>query len=121
MAQHNDLGRKGEQAAADYLKENGYTILEQNWAHDKYEIDIIANNDEFIVFAEVKTRMTDRWGNPEEAVSAGKIKKIVEAAHFYLIENDISLPARFDVLAMIWKNGNFEILHFEDAFLPPLN
>jgi len=121
MAQHNELGKKGEEVAADYLKKKGYTILKQNWVYEKYEIDIIASNEEYIIFVEVKTRTTELWGNPEDAVSKGKIKRIVEAADFYLINNDIDMPARFDVLAMIWKKDGFDILHFEDAFLSPLN
>lgn len=121
MAQHNDLGKKGEAIAARYLKEKGYAIIEQNWFYEKYEIDIIASNDEYIVFVEVKARLSDRWGNPEEAVSKGKIKRIVEAADFYLIENDIDKPVRFDVIAIIWTGNKPEIDHFEDAFLPPVN
>ena len=123
MADHNDLGKKGEVAAMHYLEKNGYEILEQNWFYDKYEIDIIARNNEFIVFAEVKTRSTNQWGNPEEAISKTKIKRIVEAADFYLREYDIDLPARFDVLSIVWnyKTKSFDIEHIDDAFLAPIN
>lgn len=121
MAEHNELGKRGEDAAARYLRQNGYDIVKRNWLYEKYEIDIIAQNDEFIVFAEVKTRSSSQWGNPEEAVSRGKIKRIVEAADFYLRENDIDLPARFDVLAAIWNGQSFEIEHIDDAFLAPVN
>lgn len=121
MAQHNDLGKKGEALATCYLKEKGYAIIAQNWFYEKYEIDIIADNDEYIIFVEVKTRLSDRWGNPEEAVSESKIKRIVEAADFYVIENDIDKPVRFDVIAIMWTGGKPDIEHFEDAFLSPLN
>ncbi len=121
MARHNDLGRQGEQIAADYLRKKGYTILKQNWFYEKYEIDIIASNKEYIIFVEVKTRASDMWGNPEEAISANKIKKIVDAADFYIRENDTDLEIRFDVIAVIMGKGNIEIEHFEDAFLPPVN
>ena len=121
MAEHNDLGKKGEEYAVRYLQQRGYKIIERNWIYEKYEIDIIAQNDEYIVFVEVKTRSSDRWGNPEEAISKGKIKRIVEAADFYLNENDIDRPARFDVIATIWNGTMFEIEHFDDAFLPPVN
>jgi len=121
MADHNDLGKKGEEAAARYLQQNGYSIIERNWVNEKYEIDIIAQNEEFIIFVEVKTRSSDYWENPEEAVSKGKIKRIVEAADFYLREKDIDLPARFDVIAMIWTGNKFEIDHIDDAFLAPVN
>jgi len=121
MAEHNDLGRKGEDAAVNYFQQNGYEIIQRNWTNEKYEIDIIARNEEFIVFAEVKTRSSNYWGNPEEAVSKGKIRRIVEAADFYLKEYDIELPARFDVVAAIWNGKGFEIDHIDDAFIAPVN
>lgn len=121
MAEHNDLGKKGEDTAEHYLRQRNYEILERNWLYEKYEIDIIARNEEYIVFVEVKTRSSSQWGNPEEAVSKGKIKRIVEAADFYLREYDIDLPARFDVVAAIWNGEKFEIEHIDDAFLAPVN
>ena len=121
MAGHNELGKKGEDAAVRYLRQKGYEILERNWVYERYEIDIIVRDEEFIVFAEVKTRSSSQWGNPEEAVSKGKIKRIVEAADFYLNENDIDCPARFDIIAVIWDGQKFEIDHIDDAFLAPVN
>ncbi len=121
MAGHNELGKKGEDAAVRYLRQKGYEILERNWVYERYEIDIIARDEKFIVFAEVKTRSSSQWGNPEEAVSKGKIKRIVEAADFYLNENDIDSPARFDIIAVIWDGQKFEIDHIDDAFLAPVN
>lgn len=121
MADHNELGKRGEDAAVRYLEQEGYKVIERNWHYERYEIDIIALHDDFIVFIEVKTRSTDHWGNPEEAVSKGKIKRIVEAADFYLNKNDIELSARFDIIAAIWNGHSFEIDHIDDAFLAPVN
>lgn len=121
MAEHNELGKKGEDAAVHYLQQKGYQVIKRNWIYQKYEIDIIAQSDEFIIFMEVKTRSSDKWGNPEDAVSKGKIKRIVEAADFYIKENDIDMPARFDVIAAIWNGKGFEIDHIDDAFLAPVN
>lgn len=121
MAEHNDLGKKGEEAAVNLLKQKGYEIIEQNWTYEKYEIDIIARNEEFIIFVEVKTRNSNYWGHPEDAVSKRKIKRIVEAADFYLKEFNIDLPARFDVIAAIWTGQKFEIEHIDDAFFAPIN
>ena len=121
MAEHNELGKKGEDEAVRYLQKDGYTIVERNWVNEKYEIDIIAKNGEFIVFVEVKTRSSSQWGNPEDAISKGKIRRIVEAADFYLQQYDIELPARFDVISMIWTGKSFEIEHIDDAFLAPVN
>ncbi len=121
MAEHNDIGRIGERAVIGYLEDEGYTVLEHNWFYRKLEVDIIAQNRECIIFVEVKTRTSDRWGNPEDAVSKTKIRNLVESADYYLKEKDIDLPARFDVASVIYDNGKCEIEYFEDAFLPPVN
>lgn len=121
MAEHNELGKQGEEEAIKYLRQSGYKILKHNWRYDKYEIDIIAQDEEYIVFVEVKTRSSHEWGNPEDAVSKGKIKRIVEAADFYLREHDIDMPARFDIMAIVWTGKKFEIEHIDDAFLAPVN
>ncbi len=121
MAQHNDLGIKGEALAEEYLRSKGYQILAKNWICDRHEIDIIASNNDFIIFIEVKTRASDMWGLPEEAVSTNKIKRIVQAADFYLNANDIDQPARFDIIAIVLNKYKTEIEHIEDAFMAPLN
>lgn len=119
MAQHNDLGWKGEDIACDHLIKTGYTIITRNWLFDRYEIDIIAEDEEYIIFVEVKTRSNNIWGNPEEAVSEAKIKRIVEAADFYIKYYDIAKSARFDVIAITLSANSVKIKHFDDAFLPP--
>jgi len=121
MAQHNNLGSQGEEAAIHYLIEKGYTIREKNWRHGKYEVDIIATDTENLIFVEVKTRTSERWGNPEEAVTKAKIRRIVDSADRYTEMYDIDLPIRFDVIAVIWNGTSFDIKHFDDAFLAPLN
>lgn len=121
MAEHNDLGKKGEDLAENYLRKNGYSIIERNWGTGKYEIDIIASDSECIVFVEVKTRSSGHWGNPEDAISKTKIKRMVEAADFYLKENDLETPARFDVIAIVVNKKTLKIDHIEDAFWAPVN
>lgn len=121
MAAHNELGKEGENAACAYLEKEGYVIVERNWRYHRFEIDIIAENDEFIVFVEVKTRATDDWGNPEDFISKGQIKRIVAAADFYLQEYEIEKDARFDVIAVIKNNGGIELEHIDDAFMAPMN
>lgn len=121
MALHNELGIKGELLAEKYLRGKGFHIIERNWIHAKNEIDIIASNDEFIIFVEVKTRASGHWGNPEDAVSESKIRRIVEASDYYLNTNDIEMPARFDVIAILMNEKYTNINHFEDAFFAPLN
>lgn len=119
MASHNDLGKRGEKAVVDILQNWGYTVLECNWFYAKYEIDIIARNEEWILFVEVKTRTSNKWGNPETAISDRKIKRIVEAADFYIKENNITLQARFDVASIITQNDNLVIDYIDDAFMAP--
>ena len=121
MAQHNELGKLGEEAACLFLKKINYTILHQNWRFEKYEVDIIAEDEEFIVFVEVKTRTSDQWGNPHDAIGRARIKRMVEAADYYIKEYNPEKPVRFDVVGAIWNGKDFEIDHIDDAFLPPVN
>jgi putative endonuclease len=117
MALHNDLGKKGEEEAVRLLNSKGHRIVERNWTLFGYEIDIISEHEEFIVFTEVKTRSGMRWGNPEEAIGKSKMKRLIAAADIYLTENKIDKPARFDVVAVVWNGAKFDCEHFEDAFM----
>jgi putative endonuclease len=117
MADHNELGKQGEKEAAQLLRSKGHRIIECNWALFGYEIDIISECEEFIVFTEVKTRSGLRWGNPEEAVGRGRMKRLIEAADLYLKGKKIDMPARFDVVAVVWDGKKFDLEHFEDAFM----
>lgn len=96
----HQLGKKGEQIAADYLSENGYRILERNFRSGRFgEIDIIAEDGPFICFIEVKTRTSDLFGAPSESVDYNKRRKLRSLAMIYLKqkgngERDI----RFDVV-----------------------
>ena len=73
MAQHNELGKKGEQLAIDYLVKKGYKILDKNWRYLKAEVDIIAKKDSMIVAVEVKTRSSDYFGDPQDFINKKKI------------------------------------------------
>lgn len=121
MAAHNELGRKGEDAACQYLTNIGCKVVERNWRYGKHEIDIIAEDEQYIIFVEVKTRTSSQWGNPEDFISNSQIKRIIAAANFYIQEKDISKEPRFDVISIISHGGSFEIEHIDDAFLPSLN
>lgn len=120
MAQHNELGKKGEQVAALYMKSKNYVIKYKNWRINRHEIDIVAENNECIVFVEVKTRTTKQWGHPSEFINNNKIRRIVNAADLYLKLNDIDKPARFDVISVVWNGTTYEIDHIEDAFMSPV-
>lgn len=118
MADHHILGQKGEALAVDYLKDKGYQIVTTNWRKHKYEIDIIAQHLQEIVFVEVKTRSTSFFGNPEEAVNKAKQIHLIDGADFYIQENEIDLDARFDVVSIVLNKNTQEIQHITDAFCP---
>lgn len=121
MARHNQLGHDGERLAEEYLQKKGYTVIERNWSYNRQEVDIIAIKDEWIIFVEVKTRSSEMWGDPEEAVTEAKVNRIVTAADFYIEDNNIEKPVRFDIISIILNQNRIDIRHFEDAFLPPVN
>lgn len=118
MAEHNELGRKGEQVVVDYLEKKGYRIVERNWSFSGYEIDIVSEDDGFIVFVEVKTRKSAEWGNPGDAVNKQRMRRMIRAASHYLKKHHIDKPARFDIVSLVWNERQFELEHIEDAFLP---
>jgi len=120
MAEHNDIGKAGEVLAQKHLKENGYTILETNWRHGKDEIDIIATDGKFLVIAEVKTRQSNRLGEPEISVNRDKQRFLVRAADAYIQRHNIDLEARFDIISILLKNEKATINHIADAFYPTL-
>ena len=118
MARHNDLGKKGEELAKTMLCDKGYTIIETNWRFDKDEIDIIAQDGDDIVIVEVKTRSTDYFGFPEDAVDSQKEGFLIRATEAYLEENNLDVDTRFDIVAIISNNKGTEIHHIVDAFYP---
>ncbi len=120
MSQHNELGKKGEDLAASFLSEKGWNILERNWRFRRNEIDIIAFDGSTLVFTEVKSRKNNLFGEPEEAVTLAKIKRLVLAADHYIRQKRLSCEARFDVISVIGEQPPYQIKHFENAFLPPV-
>ena len=121
MAKHNELGNSGEKQAQDYLLARGYAIRDVNWAFKKLEIDIVAEKDNTLIIVEVKTRSTDYFEHPEEAVNLRKIRHLVNAAHEYIMRIDWQGDTRFDVISVIPSGESYKIEHIKDAFLPPVN
>ena len=91
MAEHNDLGKLGEELAVDFLEKNGYEILETNWTFQKAEVDIIALKNNVLAVIEVKTRSSIDFGLPQEFVKPKKIQLLVKAINEYVIFNDLRL------------------------------
>lgn len=95
------VGERGEKIAEKFLKEKGYKILEKNFQNRFGEIDLVARNGDTLVFVEVKTRYTERFGKPEESVTPAKIRKIIKAGQFYRnLNSDLPDLERIDVVAI---------------------
>lgn len=120
MAEHNLTGAKGEELAVKYLEKKGYTILELNWRNKHLEIDIVARDKNTIVVAEVKTRRSTHFGEPEEWVTKMKQKNLIKAASVYIINKNIDLEVRFDIVSIVLVQDEFTVNHIEDAFYPIL-
>ena len=118
MAAHNDFGKLGEDLAVDYLTSKGYKILERNWHNIHKEIDIIAKDGEELVIVEVKARQTDEYGEPDIAVTKQKQRNLISAANSYIFRNRMDIETRFDIISIVFKDGEPVIEHVEDAFLP---
>jgi len=116
MAQHNELGKEGEEMAVNYLQKNGYTILERNYRFQKAEVDIIAQLKETIAIVEVKTRSTADFGNPQDFVKPKQIQRLVLAVDEYVTVNSLDVEVRFDIIAIIKEDKTVKLEHLENAF-----
>jgi putative endonuclease len=116
MAEHNKLGKLGEELAAEYLQKNGYAILEMNWTFQKAEIDIIAKKESILAVVEVKTRSSLNFGLPQDFVKTKKIQLLVKAVDAYVNEKDLDIDVRFDIIAIHKEGKTFAIEHLTDAF-----
>jgi len=111
------MGRAGEDLARKYLESQGFEIVELNYHYGHGEIDIIARDEEYLVFCEVKARKNDEYGPPEYALTPRKQQQIRRIAAGYLYERDIHDQAcRFDVVAIQFKGDEPEINHIKNAF-----
>lgn len=116
MITTKEIGDKGELTALNYLADKGYNILECNYRYQKAEVDIIADDGNFIVFVEVKTRAQFRLTEPEDSVNKKKQQLLISAAQYYLEKKDLNKEARFDIVSIIYSEDNYQIKHIEDAF-----
>jgi len=120
MAQHNELGKKGEQLAVDFLRSKNYDILERNYRFQKAEVDIIALQKDILAIVEVKTRSSLDFGEPQDFVKPKQIKNLVAAVNEYIVEQDLEVEVRFDIIAIVKQNDNnavtYHIEHLKNAF-----
>ena len=122
MAEHNDLGKWGEDEAALYLEDEGYTIIDRDWRLGRRDLDILAYTPDgnTLVVVEVKTRSDNYLVSPLESVDAAKIKCIVSAADVYARKFNVDLSIRFDIIAVVKYADGYRAEHIEDAFYAPL-
>lgn len=122
MAKHLDLGRRGESLAKAHLENTGYEILDENWTHGRLEVDLIAYKNKMIIFAEVKTRTGNGFGEPEDFVDIRKQRLLADAADEYLYLMNHQGECRFDIISIVFdRNDNYILKHIEDAFWPTAN
>ena len=118
MADHNELGIKGEEMAVRYLAQKGYRILARNYRFKHLEIDIITKLKGLLVIVEVKTRQSTFMAGPEVTVNRKKQKSIVKVTNEYITKQLWEGETRFDIISIIMEQGNYQIEHLEDAFYP---
>jgi putative endonuclease len=120
MSESQSLGQKGETLAIEYLQKAGYKIRHRNWRSGKKELDIVAENNDFVVFVEVKTRTDDYLEHPANAITREKQRSIIFAADGYIQRYNLNKESRFDVITVIVKGETTDIDHIENAFYPTL-
>ena len=117
MAAHNELGKWGENLAAEYLQDKGYEILERDWKSGHHDLDIVAKEDDTLVVVEVKTRRNRLFGDPEEAIDYKKRMSLQSAINHY-VKTHRTNTVRFDIISIVGTIGSKpEIDHIKDVAL----
>ena len=114
------LGRFGERQAAAYLCRKGYRIIEMNFSCRAGEIDVIAENEKYLVFVEVKLRKNTNYGEAREFVTAAKQRRIIKTAQLWLYTHETEKQPRFDVIEVYapdGEHGRVTVNHIENAFM----
>ena len=118
MAKHNRTGSTGEKLGVAYIFNMGYNLLETNWRHGHWEVDVIASKKDTLHFIEIKTRRTTKFGQPEEKVGKKKMEHLINAAEQYCYQHPEWQRIQFDILS-ITQLVNEPIAYFfiEDVYL----
>ncbi len=113
------IGKRGEELAVDFLGKLGIFIIDRNYHFSRYaEIDLIGQDQDELVFIEVKTRSSTDFGRPEEAVNKFKQEKIRQAAESYILRHpQLSAKYRFDVVAITYQDSKPQIQYFKNINL----
>ena len=118
MSKQSELGKIGEQLAAEFLRKHDHIILKQNYTWEKAEVDIITLKDNKIVFVEVKTRMSPYLNDPALMVPMKKWKQIMKAADIFMKECTDDCTAQFDIISVVTNKEYTIIDHYDEAFIP---
>lgn len=114
MYERHILGKNGEDEAVKYLERQGYRIVERNFMCRQGEIDIIALDDNYLVFIEIKTRTNIEYGLPSEAVTERKLKHMKKTIQYYLYKRNLeNANVRIDVIEVYEKGEQYEINHIK--------
>ncbi|MFL9484643.1 YraN family protein [Chitinophagaceae bacterium LWZ2-11] len=117
MSKNKHTGDTGERLAAEYLQELNYIILERNWRHKHWEVDIIAHKAGRLHVVEVKTRRNEKFGNPEESFKSAKMNALKKAAEEYMYQNPQWQKLQFDIVSIkLTGNTATEIFLIEDVY-----
>ena len=123
MAEHNELGKWGEDEATLYLENEGYVVIDRDWKDGKRDLDILAVSPDgkTLVVVEVKTRSGEEYQQPEEAVDVRKMRNLAIAANTYVKEQKVEKELRFDIITVVGVGHQVKhIEHLVDAFNPLL-
>jgi putative endonuclease len=114
----HEKGKDAEEMAVQFLVKKGYRILERNWHHHHYELDIIASKDHMVVVVEVKSLTYKYIQEPYQSVNRNKQRMIIQAANAYVLKNNINDEVRFDIISILHRKDGPQIEHIENAFYP---
>lgn len=119
MAQHNAIGKEGEEIAKRYLENHGYGIIDRNYRTRYSEIDFIAQKGSMIVFIEVRTRTGEQFGSPEETLRFKKKRKLFFNARSYMAFKKIRKPFRIDAVCIVFNPNQTlqRISHYENIVI----
>lgn len=110
------FGKEAEQRALRYFRSKGFTVLAQNYHYRKAEVDLIVQKENVLVAVEVKALSSIFYGDPETFVSPKQIKRLVMALDAFVMEHNLDVEVRFDIIAFTVVKKEWKMKHIEDAF-----
>ncbi|HEX3006474.1 MAG TPA: YraN family protein [Bacteroidales bacterium] len=118
MLNTKDIGDEAETLAVQHLVSEGYEILDRNWRFRHLELDIVARMGQFLIVVEVKSRAGNYVVEPQLAVNRSKQNLIISASNAYLLNKNLDLEVRFDIITVVFYRSNYQLEHIENAFYP---